>query len=216
MKKLSEHAEEILETLWVASREKGRADIGLERISPVGRKQALAELKKAGLTSFRQGRLSLLEAGLEPARMAVRRHRLAERLMADVFRLKKNSLNSDACRFEHMLHPKLEENICILLGHPTLCPHGNVIPPGACCEKGGWMVESTVRPLTSLKAGQSGQVAHLQTLDNRNMQKYLIMGILPGANIKVLRRFPSFVFQVGNTQVAVDADIAQGIYVKTS
>ena len=40
------------------------------------------------------------------------------------------------------------------------------------------------------------------------------MGILPGANIKVIRQFPSYVFQVGYSQFAVDRPLAEVIYVR--
>jgi DtxR family Mn-dependent transcriptional regulator/ferrous iron transport protein A len=73
-----------------------------------------------------------------------------------------------------------------------------------------------IKTLAELKAGQAGRVAALSTADRGKMQKYLAMGVLPGASIKLLRQFPCFVFQVGHTQVAVDREMAGGILVKVS
>ncbi len=40
------------------------------------------------------------------------------------------------------------------------------------------------------------------------------MGILPGAPIGLVQRFPSYVFQVRQEQFAVDREIADSIYVR--
>ncbi len=40
------------------------------------------------------------------------------------------------------------------------------------------------------------------------------MGILPGAPLSLIQSFPSYVFQVRQTQFAVDKEIADAIYVR--
>jgi DtxR family Mn-dependent transcriptional regulator len=40
------------------------------------------------------------------------------------------------------------------------------------------------------------------------------MGVLPGGKINLQRRSPSFVFEYGYTQYAVDEDIAADVYVR--
>jgi DtxR family Mn-dependent transcriptional regulator len=65
----------------------------------------------------------------------VRRHRLAERLLVDVLAMKKGLIHEVGCKFEHLILKEVEENVCTLLGHPKLCPHGKPIPRGRCCEK---------------------------------------------------------------------------------
>ena len=76
----------------------------------------------------------LTEAGSLRARDVVRRHRLAERLFTDTFAIEDAEAQAQACRFEHIITPELDQRICSFLGHPKTCPHGNPIPPGACCE----------------------------------------------------------------------------------
>ncbi len=71
-----------------------------------------------------------------------------------------------------------------------------------------------VRPLCDARPESEGTVAYLATKDNRKVQKLIAMGILPGANIKVIRQFPSYVFQVGYSQFAVDRPLAEVIYVR--
>ncbi|MDK2934787.1 MAG: ferrous iron transport protein [Clostridiales bacterium] len=67
--------------------------------------------------------------------------------------------------------------------------------------------------LTELKQGQKGFVAELNTNDENILRKLMSMGILPGIPLKVIQTFPSYVFQVGYTQVAVDKTIASAILV---
>jgi putative ABC transport system ATP-binding protein len=76
----------------------------------------------------------LTETGTRRARDVVRRHRLAERLFTDTFAVADAEAHVQACQFEHMITPDLDQRICTFLGHPKTCPHGNPIPPGPCCE----------------------------------------------------------------------------------
>jgi len=41
----------------------------------------------------------------------------------------------------------------------------------------------------------------------------MAMDILPGKKITLIQRFPSYVFQVGQTQIAADERIVDDIYV---
>jgi len=42
----------------------------------------------------------------------------------------------------------------------------------------------------------------------------MAIGVLPGVSIRLLRRFPSFVFEAGYSQFAVDEEIASALYVR--
>jgi len=79
------------------------------------------------------GEVQLTESGARRARDVVRRHRLAERLFTDTFAIEDAEAHQQACRFEHIITPELDQRICSFLGHPKTCPHGNPIPPGPCC-----------------------------------------------------------------------------------
>ncbi|HET8966695.1 MAG TPA: ATP-binding cassette domain-containing protein [Candidatus Acidoferrum sp.] len=88
-----------------------------------------------GNDGARNGEVRLTEAGSRRARDVVRRHRLAERLFTDTFAIEDAEAHQQACRFEHIITPELDQRICSFLGHPKTCPHGNPIPPGPCCEE---------------------------------------------------------------------------------
>ncbi len=83
--------------------------------------------------SENESEVHLTEAGSRRARDVVRRHRLAERLFTDTFAIEDAEAQAQACRFEHIITPELDQRICSFLGHPKTCPHGNPIPPGSCC-----------------------------------------------------------------------------------
>lgn len=208
-------AEEILETLWRRTVEEAKPSVALEELG-LGRGDAgLEELLRQELVSLAAvGGLGLTEAGRSEARHVVRCHRLAERLLADVLDVSEPLADESACQFEHLLRREVEEKVCILLGHPASCPHGKPIPAGNCCRVERRDELRQVRPLTGLKPGQEGTVAWLQGGDARRMQKLMAMGILPGTPIRLIRRFPSYIFQMSYSRFAVDQEMAAGIYVR--
>lgn len=155
----------------------------------------------------------LTPLGLEMARQVVRRHRLAECLLHDVLAVREETIDQDACQFEHIIRSDVEEKICSLLGHPRLCPHGKAIPPAPCCEHARADQIQDVSPLCDGKAGGEGSVAYLSTRDTREVQKLMAIGVLPGMHIRLLRKFPSFVFEVGYSQFTVDRELAGKIVV---
>ena len=42
----------------------------------------------------------------------------------------------------------------------------------------------------------------------------MTLGILPGVEVEMLQRLPSFVFRIGHSQMAVDREMAEGIYIR--
>jgi Fe2+ transport system protein FeoA len=146
--------------------------------------------------------------------LATRFHRLAERLLMDVLTTEETLLDERACRLEHALLDGLDDHICTLLGHPRFCPHGKLIPEGACCRQKRASVDRLIAPLSELQPDQGGHIAYIQMNNPHHLQKLMAMGVLPGIPITLLRRFPSFVFEAGYSQFAVDEEIATDIYVR--
>lgn len=79
---------------------------------------------------------------------------------------------------------------------------------------GNESLHPTVGPLSALKPGEGGAIDHVHTEEAKTLQKLMAIGVLPGINIKLLRRFPSYVFQIGHSQFAVDEGIASAIFVR--
>lgn len=209
--KLSERAEEILETLWIGTVEakKDTLSLGLSE-----REDAVAELLQGEYIQVSAGNVSLKEKGKQEGERIIRRHRLAERLLVDVLDVKKGLTHEMGCKFEHLLHEGIEENVCTLLGHPKICPHGKPIPQGRCCQKSAKEVDRVVCPLGDLEKGDRRTIAYLATDDRGRLHRLMALGALPGLHITVIQNFPSYVFQIGQSQFAVDREMAEGIYVR--
>ena len=208
---LSERAQEILETLWIGTvqEKKDSLSLGLSE-----REEAVSELLKNGCIDILNQKVCLKEKGKKEGERIVRRHRLAERLLVDVLAMKKGLIHEVGCKFEHLLLKDVEENVCTLLGHPKLCPHGKPIPPGKCCARSAKEVARAVCPLKDLEAKDKGTIAYLATNDSGRLNKLMAMGALPGISVTMIQKFPSYVFQVGQSQFAVDKEMAEGVYVR--
>ena len=207
---LSERAEEILADLWVKREQQNEGPA----LAGEDTEAALRELAAAGLVDEGGGRASLTEEGEREAAGIVRRERLAERLLVDVVNLGETAATEVACRFEHLLRRGIDDEICTLLGHPKVCPHGSPIPPGECCRSGAREAGKVVSALCDLSPGQGGVIAYIHGRQPAMMQRMLAMGAVPGTPITLVQRSPSYVFQIGHRQVAVDHEIARDIYVR--
>lgn len=212
--KLTEKAEEILESLWVRVMEEGHTFTDVDKLNVPPGDPAYAELTEMALIEIRDGRIYLRQEGKEEGRKVIRRYRLAERLMMDVFNIRGDQAREKACQFEHLLDEGVDTKLCTLLNHPETCPHGRKIPPGECCLAAKKTGDLGVVPLTELKSGDEGEIAYIQTEDDKKMQKLMAMGVLPGNRIRLTQSFPSYIFRVGYSEFAIDANMAREIFVR--
>jgi DtxR family Mn-dependent transcriptional regulator len=212
--KLSEKAEEILEALWIAVEEGGAAFLDPVRMDFPADDAAYTELTGQALIEIRQGMIYFRPEGREEGKMTIRRHRLAERLMMDVLNIRGDDGEFKACQFEHLLNEGADIKVCTMLNHPSTCPHGKPIPPGECCAQARAEGDLGIVPLTEFKSGQDGEIAYIQTGDNKKMQKLMAMGVLPGNKITLVQSFPSYIFRVGYSEFAIDTNLAREIFVR--
>ncbi|MDA8413394.1 MAG: metal-dependent transcriptional regulator [Desulfobacteraceae bacterium] len=211
---LSEKAEEILEALWVAVEEEGQLFLDPDSMAFAPDDPAYKELTTHALIEIRQGMIYVRPEGREVGKVTIRRHRLAERLMMDVLNIRGDEGEYKACQFEHLLNEGADVKVCTMLNHPSTCPHGKPIPPGACCDEARAQGDLGIVPLTEFKSGQEGEIAYIQTEDNKKMQKLMAMGVLPGNKITLVQSFPSYIFRVGYSEFAIDTNLAREIFVR--
>ena len=209
---ISDRAQEILEDYWIRNREE-RSPWRMEIISgdPIP-----DELVMLGYAKVDGRYLDLSEKGWEEASSCIRRQRLAERLLADVLDIDRNEVRELGCKFEHALQKDVEENICTLLGHPQTCPHDKPLPEGSCCIANKRNPRRFILPLSECDVKNKAKVAYIRTRDEQVMNKLISMGILPGLDIQLLRKTPSFLFQMGESQFAIDKSLAEKIQVRLS
>jgi len=211
---LSAKAEEILEALWIATEEQDATGVALADLHVIPGDASLDELCRLAYVEVVGDLLKLRREGRPEAMMTVRRHRLAERLIMDIFDVKGTVGDERACEFEHLLHHGVDTKICTLLNHPTTCPHGRPIPPGDCCELARSSGEVGVVALTEVKVGEVGEIAYLSASDPKKVQKLMSMGVLPGNLLTIKRTYPTYIFRVGNSEFAVDEELAREIFIR--
>lgn len=212
--KLSEKAEEILEAMWIAIEEEGAAFAETDKIGIDPSDPSYKELTSLTLIEIRDGHVYFRQNGREEGRRTIRSHRLAERLIMDVLSIRGEEGDIKACEFEHLLKEGVAEKVCTMLNHPSTCPHGKPIPAGDCCSEARKSGDLGVLPLTEFKSNEEGEIAFIQTEDSRKMQKLMAMGVLPGNRVLVLQTFPSYIFRIGFSEFAVDANMAREIFAR--
>lgn len=217
---VSEEIEEYLEATWISRerREETAVDFAMvDEIVNLDRSRLARlhdELRSTGFIETEDGKVTLSSKGEKVARNVIRRHRLAERLFVDVLDMDFSQIEGPACQFEHAISSEVEEKICTLLGHPEECPHGRPIPRGECCERSDETIESAIKRLTDLDVGARGRVVYVSSSDESRLKKLSSFGLVPGALAQVVQKFPSFVLQIEEMQLAVEKRVAGNIYVR--
>jgi DtxR family Mn-dependent transcriptional regulator len=214
--RIDQQIEEVLERLWT-SREQGvplRPDLAGEAFDfdPAA---ALREARRRGWAVVRADRLELAAGGEASAAAVIRRHRLAERLLFDVIQVDAAAMEAGACELEHshILSEDATERVCAFLGHPPTCPHDRPIPRGRCCEKVTHEVRPLVTPLSEASIGGEYRIVFIASRSHRRLDRLCALGLVPGAALRLHQRLPAFVVRVGETDVALEPEIAADVLV---
>jgi DtxR family Mn-dependent transcriptional regulator len=120
--------------------------------------------------------LSFTDSGREHASQIVRRHRLIERFLTDVFDIPWDQVHEEAERLEHWMSPMVEERMLRAIGDAKTCPHGHPIFEGA-REQGV--------PLADVEEGASVRVLRFEN-EAEDLLHYLKdTGLHPGLEGKL-------------------------------
>jgi DtxR family Mn-dependent transcriptional regulator len=133
--------------------------------------------------------LSFTESGREHASQIVRRHRLIERFLTDVFDIPWDQVHEEAEKLEHWMSPVVEERMLRAIGDAKTCPHGHPIFEGE-REQGV--------PLADVEEGASVRVLRFEN-EAEDLLHYLRgAGLHPGLEGKLASS--------GADEVVIDAD----------
>jgi DtxR family Mn-dependent transcriptional regulator len=152
--------------------------------------QTIGRMERDGLVVVEGDRhLELTREGRSRAIHVMRKHRLAERLLADVIGLDWAYVHEEACRWEHVMSEKVERKLLDILGHPTESPYGNPIP--GLEEIGGTAAPAFmdgVINLVDVVVGAGGPVARVVRrlgepvqFEPELLQQLQDAGVVPGA-----------------------------------
>ncbi len=211
----AEEITEVLETVWTLQEQKSAT---MEQVidnaaKPVS-KALLERLAEDGLLAIDDSkRVRLLPKGRLLAEQIMRRHRLAERLICDVLGSRVEDSEAAACEYEHLLAEGITNSICTLLGHPRFCPHNKPIPEGECCRQARDELKPIVVSCNQLRVGESARVAYFCAREHSRLLKLSALGISPGVSLKLIQKWPAYVVQCEETEIALESEVAQDIYV---
>ncbi|MGE4385722.1 MAG: metal-dependent transcriptional regulator [Endomicrobiaceae bacterium] len=207
--------EEALGIIWTSIQ---RGNKNFDEVSEVIKKgvseNIMDELIRDNYVIKENSDIKLTEKGENLGKELTRRHRLTERLLADVLEFDREAIEKIACDLEHNISTDLADSICTLLGHPKECPHGAPIPEGECCRKSEDKIESIVVPLSHLDIAEEVKISYIVTTNHDYLHKLLSLGMVPGAKLILHQKFPTYIVKVNETQIAVDSEVANLIYVR--
>jgi DtxR family Mn-dependent transcriptional regulator len=208
--------EEILELIWTLREEhisdKSAVLESTDEKNPAG---ILQRMQQEGLITVSNNQIKLTGAGEKYAEKIIRRHRLAERLFSDVFRMNDVTLEKEACTWEHVLSEDVTDSVCSFLGHPRVCPHNKPIPPGQCCirYKKEKTISPLVQPLHAVAVGTTVKIVYMLPSLQKRLERLTNLGILPGARLRIKQKSPALVVLCEETTIALDAAVGSEIYV---
>jgi DtxR family Mn-dependent transcriptional regulator len=148
--------------------------------------------------------LSFTDTGRRQASEIVRRHRLIERFLTDVFDIPWDQVHEEAERLEHWMSPVVEERMLKAIGDSKTCPHGHPIFEGA-REEGV--------PLADVEEGANVRILRFEN-EAEDLLHYLMdSGLHPGLEGKLAESGDEVVVAAGRSKHAVSRSVAETVSV---
>ena len=189
--------------------------------------ETVNRMSRDGLVTIADDRhLDLTEKGRLEAVRVMRKHRLAERLLADVIGLEWEFVHEEACRWEHVMSEQVERKIIGLISSPDVSPYGNPIPG---LEELGFspnplFVDGVVSlPTVLANSGRASglilrRIGEPIQIDPEFLSELKSIGLIPGATISADhidgRIFVSLDGQ--DAGLALDHDLAAHLFVEAA
>lgn len=167
--------------------------------------EMVRKLQSEGLVAEGSGVVELTESGRSVAESVVRRHRLAERFLADVLRLPWVKVHEEAGAWEHVISDDVEAAMAEVMGDPATCPHGNPIP-------GSDYTSPPVRAIADLEAGERAVIERMSEELEGDLEMMAFLDesdLRPGMQVEVLGLTPHDVMTV---QAGESGPVGLGAY----
>ena len=156
------------------------------------------------VTRDRDKSLAFTETGEAHAAQIVRRHRLIERFLTDVFDIPWDQVHEEAERLEHWMSPVVEERMLKAIGDARTCPHGHPIFEGA---------RELGVPLADVEEGATVTVLRFEN-EAEDLLHYLMdSGLRPGLEGTLSHKGDEVVIDAGGEQMAVTRSVAETVSV---
>jgi DtxR family transcriptional regulator, Mn-dependent transcriptional regulator len=167
--------------------------------------EMLGRLEKDGyVTRASDKSLGFTKSGKEQAADIVRRHRLIERFLTDVFDIPWDQVHEEAERLEHWMSPVVEARMRNAIGDAKTCPHGHPIFEGA-REQGV--------PLADVEEGADVRILRFEN-EAEDLLHYLMdSGLHPGMEGTLAHAGEDVVVESGDQRHSVSRSVAETVSV---
>jgi DtxR family Mn-dependent transcriptional regulator len=148
--------------------------------------------------------LAFTDSGKEHASQIVRRHRLIERFLTDVFDIPWDQVHEEAERLEHWMSPVVEERMLRAIGDSKTCPHGHPIFEGE---------REVGVPLADVEEGATVTVLRFEN-EAEDLLHYLMdSGLHPGLSGTLAHSGDDVTIDVGDDTKTITRSVAETVSV---
>lgn len=168
--------------------------------------------------------LELTPVGRLEAVRVMRKHRLAERLLADIIGLEWQYVHEEACRWEHVMSEQVERKILGLISTHEQSPYGNPIPGleelGITSNPAfGEGVKSLTAVLAELGSAENltlRRIGEPVQIDPEFLSELEAYGLLPGAVVTATHQDGRILLTKSGASegLALDHDLATHLFVE--
>lgn len=191
-KVLTHSVEDYLKTIYNIAGENGRATtnqlaarMGVTPASVTGMVQKMAMADPPLLLYHKHQGVELTQEGVKAALEIIRHHRLLELFLQQTLGYSWDEVHAEADRLEHVISEDLEERIAQVLGDPSHDPHGEPIP-----TRDLHLPTTSMTSLGELRKGQDAVIERVDTTDQDLLRYLSTIGLVPGAQVRVLDYSP--------------------------
>ncbi len=157
-------------------------------------------------------RIELTPAGVESAKVVIRRHMLTEWMLAKILKLPWSKVHEEAHKIEHSISSDVEISLINKLKDPSQCPHGNPMPGMESISENWW-------PLADCAIGNVITIKRIHEFleDDPELMDFLESNrIIPGQKVLITETLPfnkTLTLQVDDNRVTLGYDVAKNIFV---
>jgi len=179
-------------------------------VSPVSVNQMCRKLQDQRLVVYIPYKgASLTPDGQQLAANILRRHRVWEVFLVDHLQMTWQTAHQAACALEHATPDEVIERLDVFLGHPSVNPEGEPIPPSS-----GIFSSVPLHPLARMEVGQTGHFVQC-TADEPSCAFLAGQGVRPGVPFQVVAAAPhSLLVEVEGRRLTLTRALATALLVK--
>ncbi len=175
-----------------------------DMIKKLAEKKVLVYQKYQGVTLTNEGR--------KTAALIIRKHRLWEVFLVEKLNFNWDEVHDVAEQLEHIKSPKLIDEIDVLLGFPTVDPHGDPIP-----NKEGEVIARKKVKLSTLKENEETVLLAVEDSSDTFLKYLDKKKIAIGNSIKVIQIEPfdnSVLVLINGVELLITNEVAENLLVK--